>query len=96
MITWTVDARKDLDQIRDYLLRHESPSLVIRVLYLIEKRINDLLIFPENAPLADKQKQMRKLIVSKVPYIVYYQVVSSDFRILAVIHTSRDFDTNSL
>ncbi|MGD9931298.1 MAG: type II toxin-antitoxin system RelE/ParE family toxin [Mangrovibacterium sp.] len=43
---------------------------------------------PESFPIV--YKNVRKFFVKKFPFVIYYQLVGSAIRVIAIFHTSRD------
>jgi toxin ParE1/3/4 len=90
IIRYTDRAVADLEGIADYLVQR-SPQGARNVRAAIERAIGQLEQFPGlGRPQA--ADGVRKLVVSKYPYLVFYVALSSahEVRILSVQHAARE------
>ena len=91
-IRYTDRAIADLEAIADYLVQR-SPQGARRVKAAIERVVDQLGHFPG---LGTRQTTdgVRKLVVSKYPYLVFYvaDIAADEVRILTVQHSSRERD----
>ncbi len=91
-VAWRRNAQLDLAEI-DAHIRQENPQAANRVVSAIRKETVQLSLIPLIGRLG-RIENTRELVVSKLPYIVAYQVTPSAVEILAVIHTSRLWPEN--
>lgn len=88
-IIWRRSAVNDLDAIREYIA-DDNPDAAQRVAAAIEAAVDPLADHPELGR-AGRVEGTRELVVPGLPYIVAYRVREETVRILAVIHTSRQW-----
>jgi plasmid stabilization system protein ParE len=86
-VVWTRRALNHLHKIQIYILRH-SPRGADRVWVRIVQRVAEQAEMPFAAPL-ERGGPVRKLVVTKTPYIVTYHVVGDEMRVLTVQHGAR-------
>lgn len=91
-VVWSRSARADLDAIQTYMLEL-NPHAAERIWVRIAERVADLADMPLAYPI-DGDGLLRRLIVTRTPYVVLYNVVDDEVRIEAVFHMSRDRDSN--
>lgn len=84
-IEWTVPARRDLDDIRNWLGREASPEIALRMLMAIRSRAEFLKDHPEGGPIFAGTK-FRTLTVLHTPYLLVYRIVTGGVQILRVRH----------
>lgn len=89
-IVWSRNARADLDAIQTYMLEL-SPQATERIWIRIVERVADLAEMPLAYPI-EGDGPLRRLVVTRTPYVVLYNVVDNEIRIEAVFHMSRDRD----
>ena len=89
-ITFTKEADKDLDNIREHIWA-DSEKTALRVVMEITKNI-DLLKTMPSIGRAGQVLRTRELVITKYPYIVAYQVRDNVVYILRILHTSRKWD----
>lgn len=71
-------------------IEHENPAAAHQVRKIIVRQVEAL----KAAPLLGRTGRVartRELIIAGTPYIVAYQVVSEEVRILAVLHAAREW-----
>lgn len=86
-VRWRRNAQLDLIEI-DMHIRQDSPQAANRVISAICREVDQL----TKAPLMGRPGRLektRELVVSKLPYIIAYEISSSAIEILAVVHTAR-------
>ncbi|MDH3601675.1 MAG: type II toxin-antitoxin system RelE/ParE family toxin [Candidatus Tectomicrobia bacterium] len=86
-IVWQDKAESDLDQIAEYMME-DDPAAALRVVSAIRDATRLLIAHP-NIGRAGRVEGTRELVVSGLPYILPYQIMGQEIRILAVMHTSR-------
>lgn len=82
-----VDAKKDLLQIKWYI-EQDSKFYANKTVNEINKRIKNLLLFPEMGRVIDKDENIRQIIYKS--YKILYKFDSKNIYILHIIHHSRN------
>jgi len=85
-IRYTKRALNDLARIEAYTKKH-SPGGAARIGARLRDRVDDLLQFPDQAPVGER-RGLRQLFVSRTPYIVIYRV-RTDIEIVTIVHVSQ-------
>ena len=82
--------RKAEDDIRTVLRWYETQNPTLGDQFLIELRrtLEQIGQFPESSPVV--RKNVRRALVQRFPYLVFYVAESTRVVILAVLHNSRD------
>lgn len=91
-VRWRRNAQLDLVEI-DTHIRQENPQAANRIISAIRQETLRL----TSTPLAGRPGRVentRELVMTKLPFIVAYQVTPSAVEILAVIHTARLWPEN--
>ena len=88
-IIWRRSAVNDLDAIREFIAE-DNPEAAQRVAAAIEAAVDPLADHPELGR-AGRVEGTRELVVGGLPYIIAYRVREETVRILAIIHTSRQW-----
>jgi addiction module RelE/StbE family toxin len=88
-IIWRRAALNDLEAIREFIAQ-DNPQAAMRVRAAIRAAVDPLANYP-NLGRTGRVDGTRELIVVDLPYIVVYRVAEDTVRILAVIHTSRQW-----
>jgi toxin ParE1/3/4 len=88
-IIWRRAALNDLESIREYIAQ-DNPKAATRVRAAIRAAVDPLAKHP-NLGRSGRVEGTRERIVVDLPYIVVYRVREETVRILAVIHTSRQW-----
>lgn len=57
---------------------------------IIENAINALDTMPNRCPVSEFSQKVRKLVIPKLPYLVFYMVKDFEVVILEVFHAKRD------
>lgn len=81
------DAKKDLLQIKWYI-EQDSKFYANKTVNEINKRIKNLLLFPEMGRVIDKDENIRQIIYKS--YKILYKFDSKNIYILHIIHHSRN------
>ena len=80
-------AQQELIQIKWYIAR-DSEFYANKTVNEINKRIDNLLLFPEMGRVIDKDENIRQIIYKS--YKILYKFNSENIYILHIIHHSRD------
>ena len=88
-IIWRRSALNDLEAIHEFIAQ-DNPEAALRVRRAIRIAIDRLAQHP-NLGRAGRVEGTRELIISNAPYIVSYRIVEGQIRILAILHTSRQW-----
>jgi toxin ParE1/3/4 len=88
-IIWRASALNDLEAIREFIAQ-DNPHAAARVLTAIRDAVERLARHP-GLGRAGRVEGTRELIISDAPYIVAYRAAENQVRILAIIHTSRQW-----
>ena len=83
-------AQQELMQIKWYI-EQDSQFYANKTVYEINKRINNLLLFPEMGKVIDKDENIRQIIYKS--YKILYRFNSKNIYILHIIHHSRDISS---
>jgi len=81
------DALQELIQIKWYI-EQNSEFYANKTINEINKRINNLLLFPEMGKVINEKRNMRQIIYKS--YKILYRFNSNKIYILHIIHHSRD------
>jgi toxin ParE1/3/4 len=88
-IVWRRAALNDLEAIREFI-RQDNPDAARRVHTAIRAAVDSLAEHP-NFGRVGRVEGTRELVLPRLPYIIVYRVVAEQIRILAVIHTARQW-----
>jgi toxin ParE1/3/4 len=88
IVTWSAQARRDLESIHAYIAREASPERALGVISDIVEAVNRLERFP-GLGRASRRPGVRELVVARQPYIVPYRVRNDTVIVLRVLHTAR-------
>jgi len=88
-IIWRRAALGDLEAVREFIAQ-DNPPAATRVHSAIRAAVDPLANYP-NVGRAGRVDGTRELALSRLPYIIVYRVAEDTVRILAVIHTSRQW-----
>jgi plasmid stabilization system protein ParE len=81
------EAEIDFDKSYEYY--YEASQKVADAFYRqVKLSLEDIKHTPNFFPLA--HKNLRKCVVKKFPFVIYYQIVESEIRVIAIFHTSRN------
>jgi toxin ParE1/3/4 len=86
-VRYTPRAFSDLDDIRNYINRH-NPDAARRVVAIIETITSRLGNFPESGQQTD-EGTARVIYALRYPYRIYYRIESDEISVLHIRHTSR-------
>ncbi|MDE2734535.1 MAG: type II toxin-antitoxin system RelE/ParE family toxin [Gemmatimonadota bacterium] len=96
LVQLTDDAMRDLEEICDYIDRHDEPGRADYVLEQIEKAFSSLAEYPERgnypAELLDIGIREYREILSR-PYRIIYRVMENNVYVLLVADGRRDMQT---
>ena len=88
-IIWRRRALNHLDAIREFIAE-DNPDAANHVCDAIRAAVDPLANYP-NLGRAGRVDGTRELVVVDLPYIIVYRLRENTIRILAVIHTSRQW-----
>lgn len=90
-VAWTPAARDALDEILGFIAG-DSPGAAAKVLEVVLAAAESLSLFAERGRVVPEiqHASIREIFVFR--YRLMYQIVSSEVRILAVLHGAMDFD----
>ena len=84
--SFTPQARRELDEAADYY-EAESPGLGLAFLSAIEEALEQILEYPESAPVS--RGTVRRKGLRRFPYDLLYSIRPGSIRILAVMSQKR-------
>lgn len=86
-VRFTPRAFSDLDDIRNYIGRHNpvAASRVVAIIEIIASRLGD---FPESGQQTD-EGAVRVIYARRYPYRIYYRIGSNEISVLHIRHTAR-------
>jgi len=87
-IRYAPRAIKNLNQIREYISK-DNPEAAWVVASFVRRAINTLKLWPYQGR-ATERENVRRLVVTNYPYVVYYTVRKESVIVLNVLHTSRN------
>ena len=92
----TNDAARDIDELYDYIVRHDAPRKADHVLEQIEKALSKLSEFPERGAypkdlLALGIREYREIFLK--PYRIIYRVMDQNVYVLLVVDGRRDMQS---
>ena len=90
-ILWTDEALDDLEEILAYYYLEASPRTAAAVERRIIGEVESLPPYPERIRESDRIPGARELVVTKLPYVVFVQVLEDAIIVLNVVHTKRKF-----
>lgn len=85
-IRWTKSAKKNLEQIEEYITQ-DNPRTDIDTVLAIIKAVENLADHPAMGK-TGRIFGTRELIIANTPYIVPYRVIKEQIEILRVFHSS--------
>ena len=83
-VRWTPEAAADLLEIHDYLAR-DAPATAVQVSERIYDSIYSLADFPRRGR-PGRMPDTRELPVSRLPYIIVYEIQHDSVVVLRIIH----------
>ena len=81
------EAEIDFDKSYEYYFE-DSPKVANAFFKKINVSFEDIKQNPFAFPVA--YKNVRKYVVKKFPFVIYYQIVNSSIKVIAIFHTSRN------
>ncbi|WP_010419538.1 type II toxin-antitoxin system RelE/ParE family toxin [Anaerophaga thermohalophila] len=81
------EAEIDFDKSYEYYFE-ESPKVANAFFKRINISLEDIKQNPFTFPIA--HKEVRKYLVRKFPFVIYYQIDNSTIKVVAIFHTSRN------
>jgi toxin ParE1/3/4 len=81
------EAEIDFDKSYEYYFE-ESPKVADAFFKRINISLEDIKQNPFTFPIA--YKEVRKYLVRKFPFVIYYQIDNSAIKVVAIFHTSRN------
>ena len=93
LVQLTDDATRDLEEICDYIDRHDSPGRADRVLERIEKAFNDLSEHPQRGSYPKELldigiREYREIFFK--PYRIIYRITENNVYVLVIADGRRD------
>jgi toxin ParE1/3/4 len=86
-LVWTSAAVADIEQIFDYLLE-KIPDRVTTTIERVFTSVSELRRFPRRGR-SGRKEGTRELVLTKLPYLIVYEVVDQSIRVLRVLHGAR-------
>jgi len=90
-LAFTLKARRDLQEIGDYVAR-ESPVQALRFVDTLERRCASLLVTPQRYPLVARYPARQIRRAPHGSYVIFYRLREDTVEILHVLHGARDLD----
>ncbi len=89
----TEDAEHDLEELYEYIAAHDSPAKADYVLDSIEKKLNDLLQFPERGSIPSELdefgiREYRQVLFK--PYRIIYRLIDDNVYVYLIVDGRRD------
>ena len=81
------EAEIDFDKSYEYYFE-DNPKVADTFFKKINISLEDIKQDPFTFPIV--YKEVRKYLVHKFPFIIYYQIVNSTIKVIAIFHTSRN------
>ena len=80
-------AERDIQSVFDWY-ESQQPALGDEFKVSLRERLETIREFPESAPIL--YRDIRRAVVSRFPYLIFYVVRTTRIAVLAVLHQSRD------
>jgi plasmid stabilization system protein ParE len=80
-------AEEDLQKIHKWY-NSQQPGLGEQFIHVLERKLEIVREHPESCPVI--YKNIRRIILSKFPYLVFYITTESQIIVLAILHAFRD------
>jgi len=85
MIQWTEQAKRQLDQVYDYIALSNSEDVAAAVVSRVVSRVEQLATFPMSGR-KGRVPNTRGLVISSTPFIAAYAIEKDRIVILAIYH----------
>jgi len=85
MIEWTEQAKRQLDQVYDYIALSNSEDVAAAVVMRVVSRVEQLATFPMSGR-KGRVSKMRELVITNTPFIAAYAIEKDRIVILAIYH----------
>ena len=85
MIEWTEQAKRQLDQIYDYIALSNSEDVAAAVVMRVVSRVEQLATFPMSGR-KGRVSKTRELVITNTPFIAAYAIEKDRIVILAIYH----------
>jgi toxin ParE1/3/4 len=88
-LVWSARAKRDVREIGTYIAQNNRAAAVAMVKRIVAtaENLNEYPLMGQVGRVDDT----RELIISSAPYIVVYRTTTRGIRIIAVMHTSREW-----
>lgn len=86
-IEFSDEAEIDFDN-SYYFYFEESPKVADEFFRRINLSLKNVMLNPFSFPIA--YQNFRKFVVKKFPFVIYYQIIDSTIRVVALFHSSRN------
>src|ERR1700692_1695137 len=83
-----LEAYADIDQAFDYYVERTDDRVITNFLSYLDEAFERISAFPQSCPA--HRYGIRRLLLGRFPYWVYYRVVPDEVEVIAVLHTKRD------
>lgn len=90
IITLEIEAEIAIQDIFQYYIDVADYETADRNITMIEHAINALDTMPNRCPVSDFSPNVRKLVMPKLPYLIFYTIRNFEVVVLDVIHAKRD------
>lgn len=90
-ILWTNEALSDLEEILAHYYLEARPRTAAAVEQRVIREIEALPPFPERIRDSERVPGARELVVQKLPYVVFVQILEDEIVVLNMVHTKRKF-----
>jgi len=99
-ISFSNAARADMLSIQEYLQEQVNQGLAPDdlprlTLDFITNRIQELELFPNRFPIIDRELNLRRMVIDKYRYNVFYRVENQTVKILYVRHQAQKYNFNT-
>ncbi len=81
------EAENDLDKSYEFYFK-DSPKVADKFFRQINLSLERIRKNPQSFPIA--HKEIRKLVLKKFPFVIYYRIFDTVIQIIAIFHTSRN------
>lgn len=88
-VIWSPSARKDPENITDYLMHVWGIKVLEKFLRRLDKLIEHIVINPKQYPLINNKLKLRKCVITK-QNTLYYRVINNHIQIIRIFDTRQD------